>query len=290
MLTAGDLIRTFTERLEKAGVYAPLSDAQAFVAFAMDLPFEKGFPLPWGTPVDEAVAQKAAALVQRREDREPFARIVGFTTFWGLKIPMADKIFRPDPLAEAMVEQALLLFEERKNEPLRILDLGTGSGCFLFALLHEWPKATGVGVDIDEASVAVAQKNAVGLGLHSRATFVQSNWAEKIDEKFDFIISNPPAVSRENWPRLAPEMSRYETVQSLSGGADGLDFFRAIAPDLGRLMKPEGWALFRAYTWTCEASILRKAGFAKVDVKENYRGNPCCAVVGAEKKKPSLWG
>ncbi len=293
--TAGQLICAYTERLEKAEVYAPSNDAQALLACAMGIEFvhefshefphefPHDFPLPWNTPVDDQTAQKADGYVQRREKREPLTRILGFSIFWGLKFQMADKVFRPDPQAEALVERALIILEERKEKPLRLLDLGTGSGCLLLALLHNLPKATGIGVDVDDRSLSAAQQNAHNLGLQDRAVFMQSDWGEKLEESFDFIISNPPAVETKHMSRLDPEMHAYETARSLEGGDDGLDPLRSIVKDLDRLLKPEGVALFRAHTWDREARFFQKAGFAHVEVKGNYRQNPCCVVVSGKR-------
>ncbi len=289
--TSGQLIRAYTERLEKAGVYAPFQDAQALLAHAMGMGHDYcGPPLPLDVPLDALTIQKADEYVRRREKREPLARILGYSTFWGLKFQMEDMVFRPDPHAEALVDNALLVLKEKKEKPLRLLDLGSGSGCLLLALLHEHPKATGVGVDIDERSVAAATRNAQSLGLQDRAVFLKSRWGDSLDDLFDFIISNPPAVLPCTLPLLDPEMREYETSCSLVGGEDGLDSYRAIIKDLDRLLKPEGIALLRAHTWDREARLFKKAGYAHIEVKGNYRRNPWCVIVQGKKKKPLLKG
>ncbi len=285
-ITSGLLLRSFTERLEKAGVYAPFQDAQTLLAFAMGIEHDENAPpLSWDLLVDEQTATKADAYVQRREQREPLARIVGYSTFWGLKLKMVDMVFRPDPQAEALVDNALIVLEDKKEEPLRILDLGTGSGCLLLALLHELPKATGVGADIDARSIAAATQNAQDLGLQERATFVQSSWGEALTESFDFIISNPPAVLPHTVPLLDPEMREHEMESSLIGGADGLDSYRAIIKDFDHLLKPDGLALLRAHTWDREASLFRKAGYTDIEVKGNYRLNPWCVIIKGPRKQ-----
>lgn len=285
-ITSGQLIRAYTERLEKAGVYAPSQDAQALLSHAMGLEHDWHVSSVSGDiTIDDQAVQKAEEYIQRREKREPLARILGFSTFWGLKFQMVDKVFRPDPQAEALVDNALIVLKERKEAPLRILDLGTGSGCLLLALLHELPRATGVGVDIDERSISAATQNAQTLGLQNRAVFMKSNWGEVLSEAFDFIISNPPAVLSNTLPLLDPEMREYETDCSLIGGADGLDAYRAIIKDLDRLLRAEGIALLRAHTWDREARLFGKAGFRQVEVKGNYRQNPWCVIVRGGKKR-----
>ena len=285
VLTSGQLIRSFTERLEKVGVYAPFQDAQTLLSFAMGLEHDEASPpLSWDLPVDAEASAKAEAYVRRREQREPLARILGYSTFWGLKLKMVDMVFRPDPQAEALIDNALLVLKDKKEEPLRILDLGTGSGCLLLALLHELPNATGVGADIDVRSVAAATRNAQDLGLQERTTFVQSSWGEALTETFDFIISNPPAVLPHTVPLLDPEMREYEMESSLIGGADGLDSYISIIKDFERLLKPDGIALLRAHTWDREARLFRKAGYTNIEVKGNYRLNPWCVIVKGQRR------
>ncbi len=288
MKTTGQLLRAYAERLERAGVYAPAQDARALLAHAMGLEEDPFLPLPPDTPLDEQTTQKAEDYVRRREKREPLARILGFSVFWGLKFQMADLVFRPDPQAEALVDNALLVLKEKRGAPLRLLDLGTGSGCLLLALLHELPQATGVGVDSDERSVFAATRNAQNLGLQDRAVFLKSDWGAAIKESFDFIISNPPAVLMRTAPLLDPEMKDYETACSLFGGEDGLDAYRAIAEDLDRLLKPDGIALLRAHTRSREAHLFKKAGFTGIEVKENYRRNPWCVLV-RRKRRRGFW-
>lgn len=284
--TSGQLVRIFTERLEKAGVYAPFKDAQSLLAHAMGTEYDSCAPsMPLDVPLGDETIRKAEEYVQRREKREPLARILGFSIFWGLKFQMVDEVFRPDPHAEALIDNALMVLEDRKKEPLRILDLGTGSGCLLLALLHELPNATGIGSDVDERSIAAATQNAMDLGLQNRAVFLKSNWGESINESFDFIISNPPAVLPHTIPLLDPEMREYETPCSLLGGPDGLDSYRAIINDLDRLLKPEGTALLRAHTWDREARLFKKAGFRRVEVRGNYRQNPWCVIVRGKRKR-----
>jgi release factor glutamine methyltransferase len=288
-MTSGQLIRAYTERLEKAGVYAPFQDAQALLAHAMGTEhIYCDQPMPFDLPLDDQTAQKAEAFIRRREKREPLARILGFSNFWGLKIQVLDRVFRPAPHTEALIDNALIVLKEKKEAPLRLLDLGTGSGCLLLALLHELPNATGVGVDIDVRSLSAAQQNAQNLGLQDRAVFIKSDWGKDLKESFDFIISHPPAVLTHTMPLLAPEMRDYETADSLLGGADGLDSYRSIVKDLDRLLKPDGMALIRVHTWDRESRLFKKAGFPRVEVKANYRQNPCCVVVSGKRKRSFL--
>ncbi len=238
--------------------------------------------------VDEEKKEIAEYLVGRREKREPLIRILGATTFYELTINTAKETFRPCPETEAVIEHMLLAVEQRKNDPFRILDLGTGTGCVLLALLKNMPNATGVGVDIDENILNVARTNAEVNGIQERAGFVEGDWGKGIDEKFDLVVCNPPAAATGNIPYMAPEMRDHDPYVSLNGGRDGLDFFRYAASDLRRLAKPDGLGLFQIYSGHRESQIFHKEGF-QTEVKKNYLGNPCCMIVYNNEHRRSLW-
>ncbi|MAL78429.1 MAG: protein-(glutamine-N5) methyltransferase, release factor-specific [Sneathiella sp.] len=192
-----------------------------------------------------SVNQQAAyeAMIRRRAAREPISHITGHREFWSLDFLVSADVLDPRADSETLIEAAL---EHVKNgyAPHLILDLGTGSGCLLLALLHELPEATGVGVDVSEAALLLAQKNAVRLGLAERARFIKSSWGEKVTESFDLVISNPPYIPASHIATLQPEVREYDPRLALVGGDDGLDCYRAILADIGRLLRPDGLLLF----------------------------------------------
>ncbi len=283
----GALLGEYRRRLERAGVFAPFDDARALLAYALDMD-ESEICASSGVYVDDGKKEIAEQLVRRREKREPLTRILGATTFYGLTIKIAKETFRPCPEAEAVVEHMLLAVEPRKNDPLHILDLGTGTGCVLLALLNNLPNATGVGVDVDEVILNVARTNAEVNRLQDCAKFVVGDWGKQIDEKFDLVVCTPPAAATDNIPYMAPEMRDHDPHVSLNGGKDGLDFFRYVAKDMRRLAKSDGLGLFQIYSSHREARIFRKEGF-QTEVKRNYLGNPCCIIVFNNKGRKSLW-
>lgn len=183
------------------------------------------------------------ALLQRRLAREPMAQIMGIKGFWSLDFLVNSHTLTPRPESETLIEAALAQIPDRQA-PLRILDLGTGSGCLLLTLLHELPNATGSGVDADAQALRVAEDNAGRLNMQRRATFVQGNWAQGITGTFDIVISNPPYIARSDIAALMPEVRDYEPHLALDGGADGLDAYREITAALPRLLKRNGIAGF----------------------------------------------
>jgi release factor glutamine methyltransferase len=174
------------------------------------------------------------ALLRRRIAHEPLAYITGTRDFWTITLGVAPGVLIPRPDSETLIEAAVAHFGA--TGPTRVLDLGTGSGALLLAALHHWPKATGLGIDISEAALAIAQKNAAAIAP-GRATMRIGDWATGIAERFDLILCNPPYVETD--ASLSLDVLR-EPHAALFSGADGLDDYRRIIPQLATRIAPHG--------------------------------------------------
>ncbi|MDX1486472.1 MAG: peptide chain release factor N(5)-glutamine methyltransferase, partial [Alphaproteobacteria bacterium] len=227
--------------LKRAGIPAPAFEARALACGILGLSREAMLSNP-GQPLDRAAARRFAVAIRRRAAREPLARITGRREFWSLDIALGPDTLIPRPESETVVEAALEGVADREAE-LRILDLGTGSGCLLLALLTELPAARGLGVDRSPGAAAVARANANRLGLSSRAVFCVGDWGAALDGVFDVIVANPPYVVSAERRALAPEVRDFEPVAALDGGTDGLDAYRALMPELARLLAAGGIAV-----------------------------------------------
>jgi release factor glutamine methyltransferase len=183
-----------------------------------------------------------SALAARRLKHEPVARIFGVKEFWSLPFTLSDAVLVPRPETETVVELALdfVTRSDLRKETLRVLDIGTGSGALLLALLSELPNAAGTGTDISSAALDVARANAERNKLAPRCSFVACNMAKALSGPFDLIVSNPPYVAHGDIASLAPEVRDYDPSIALDGGKDGLDAYRAIAGEARRLMAPGG--------------------------------------------------
>ena len=208
-----------------------------------------------------------AAALARRIAREPLSRILGRREFWGLEFQLTPDVLDPRPDTETLVQVALAEIGGRRNEALRILDLGVGSGAILAALLSELPTATGVGVDLSPAAAAVAETNLTALGFADRAKIIVGDFADAPRESFDLIVSNPPYIPTHDLAGLDPEVRNYDPRLALDGGEDGLEAYRRIAP----LLVPRSRRATR-FAWEvgigqaeAVADLLRIAG--AVDVK-----------------------
>jgi len=233
-----DLIIQLAGRLAAAGIDAARGEAWLLLGAATG---QSRAALMAGVPVTLSAGQEARleALMRRRLAREPIAYILGEKEFWSLRFEVGPAVLIPRPETETVVEAALAQVADRAA-PLRILDLGTGSGCLLLALLSELPSATGVGTDISAAALAIAARNASALGLAGRSELRQGDWGRALAPPFDLIVSNPPYVALADWPGLQPDVRDFEPSAALLAGSDGLAAYRALAPDCARLLAPGG--------------------------------------------------
>ncbi len=184
----------------------------------------------------DAVPEAFESLVLRRLAYEPVAYIIGRRAFWTIELELGPGALVPRPDSETLIEAAI----ERLGDagPARILDLGTGPGTLLLAALDRWPAATGLGVEASAEALAYARRNAERLGLADRAAFRPGDWGEGVDERFDLVLCNPPYV--EAGADLPPDVARWEPAGALRAGADGLAAYRRLAPQVRRLLAPEG--------------------------------------------------
>lgn len=180
-----------------------------------------------------------ANLVALRMKHEPVAYILGYRDFWTIRIGVGPGVLIPRPDSETLIEAAVQYFGAAG--PQRILDLGTGPGTLLFAALSEWPAASGLGVDASDIALDYANENALALGLENRTHLMLGNWADQVDGQFDLILCNPPYIADSE--ELMPDVAGHEPAGALFAGADGLDDYRRIVPDLPRLLAPGGAAI-----------------------------------------------
>jgi release factor glutamine methyltransferase len=227
-----------TARLRAAGLESPRREATSLAAHVLALGREAMVAAPDQT-VAAGDAQRFLDAVSRRAVGEPFARIAGHREFWSLNFILSADTLVPRPETETVVELVLESIPDRAAA-LSILDLGTGSGCILLALLSELENTCGTGIDISEAALETARENARRLGLDGRATFMHGDWTQGLTARFDVIVANPPYVAETDRGTLMVEVRDHDPARALFAGADGLEAFRTLIPGLAGVLAPGG--------------------------------------------------
>lgn len=222
MTTAAEALRAAVPRLTAAGIDGAPRDARLLLAHAMGIAADR-LTLHLPDAIDADSATRFAAAVNARIMRQPVAQIIGTRLFWGRSFKVTRDTLDPRPETELLVQTAL------QRPFVKVLDLGTGTGCILLSLLADMPMASGVGSDLSVAALAVARHNADAFGLSLRARLIQSDWFANIPGRFDLIVSNPPYIAADEMTALSPDVLQWEPHSALSPGGDGLDAYRAIA-------------------------------------------------------------
>ena len=262
--------------LGAAGVPEPRRDARLLLAHVLDAPQERliGYP---ERALGTAARGRFASLIARRARREPVARILGRREFWSLPLTITPDTLDPRPESETLVAAVLDQLDER-GAALEILDLGTGSGCLLLALLSELPNARGLGCDLSPGALAAAADNAAALGLAGRARFEHGDWAEGLSGAWQVIVSNPPYIRDGELESLDPEVAAYEPRLALSGGADGLAAYRRLVPQAAGLLAPGGLVALEVGLGQAEtvAGLLTDAGLCTIGKARDLAGLDRC--------------
>lgn len=218
-------------------------------------------------PVNVEIQAKISVALDRRLSGEPIGRILGYRDFWKSRFYLSPDTLEPRPDTETLIEDVLAFYKGREHLPLKLLDLGTGTGCILLSLLQEFPQATGLGIDIADGAVAQAKDNARRLGLGDRAEFRQGNWLEGIepDHQFDLILSNPPYIPSRDIPNLAKEVQNFDPMRALDGGKEGLDPYTNLLPILKNYLE-EGGLVFFEFGINQEPEIVRLVEEARANL------------------------
>lgn len=281
-MTAATLRATLAdgaEALAAAGLEDPRSEARLLLGAALGV----GTEVLLGAPervMEDGQRRLFDALVGRRAAREPAAYILGEREFWSLPFRVSRHTLIPRPDSETLVEAALDDIDDRAA-PRHLLDFGTGSGCLLLALLSELSQASGVGVDVSPGALAVARANAARLGLGGRSRFLCGDWGRALDGGFDLIVANPPYIEDREMAALSPEITRYEPASALGGGPDGMACYRALAPDLARLLRPGGRAVIEVGAGRADAvaAIMAEQGLVESGRRSDLAGVERCILL-----------
>ena len=239
-----DFYRELATALRQAKFETPELDARFLLAALTSI---QPAQVPFAeAELDETQTRRLAEFRARRLAHKSVARIIGTRGFWTLELELSPATLEPRPDSEALIEAALAHLDCRRFERLKIVDLGTGSGALLLALLDEFKNACGVGIDISADAVQTASRNAQKNKLDARAQFICGSWLEALRGKFDLIVANPPYGRSEEMAALPNEVRLYDPPRAIDGGSDGLDAYRVIAADAAAHLAAEGLLLLEA--------------------------------------------
>lgn len=280
--TVDAAFRAAWTRLKDAGIESARTDARLLVGHILGGGPERVLAEgPRDLTPEEADALEA--LLARRLDREPMSHIFGAREFWSLNFKVTGATLTPRPDTEALIEAVLDL---AGHPAASVLDLGTGTGCILLALLSEWPDAEGVGIDASDDALAVARDNAQALGMASRTRFVRADWRHAdwmrdVSGPFEVVVSNPPYIPAADITGLDRDVREYEPHLALDGGVDGLDAYRAILAGVDRLVAENGLLAFEVGLGQADevAELMTRAGLEVLEQRRDL-GGIARAVVG----------
>ena len=262
--------------LKEAGVESYMIDARLLFCFCLKISLEKLIGYPENI-VNDTESKNFFNCINRRANKEPISHIIGIREFRGLDFKVTPATLDPRADSETLIDFVHEYYPD-KNKNLNIIDLGTGSGCLLLSLLHEFPNAKGTGVDISRDALEIATLNAKNLELANRVNFVLNSWISGINEKFDIIISNPPYIKTCEIANLQPEVAIYEPKSALDGGESGLGCYVEIAKEINSIAYNDSMAFFE-FGIGQELDVkntFSNSGFKFVDFKKDLAGITRC--------------
>jgi release factor glutamine methyltransferase len=281
----GALYANAKTQLNDVGNPSPALDARLLICHALKMTHEQ-FILKKDMDLSEQEEKEIVALIAQRLHGRPVAKIIGSKEFYGREFKTTDETLDPRPDSETLIDAVLETIAD-KNASIRILDLGTGTGCLALTLISELSNASAVAVDQSEAALAVADHNAHHLNVKQRVEFLKSDWLSAVTGQFDMIISNPPYIPESDIPGLEKEVRIFDPMAALTGGEDGLDPYRIIIPQLAAFLKPQGIVAFELGRGQAGdvAALLTAAGFKTVYSRADLSGIDR-VVVGIQLQNP----
>lgn len=268
-----EALKRVESRFELDGIPDAAVDAWYLLEYVLRKQMGQGVNRTWYLMHSEEeiaadVLAKYQALAEKRLERIPLQHLTGEQEFYGLPFYVNEHVLIPRQDTEILVEEAL----KKVRDGMRILDLCTGSGCILLSILKNRRQITGVGADISEQALEVAEKNA--HRLHADAVFIHSDLFEKLQGQFDVIVSNPPYIESARIAQLMPEVREHEPHLALDGMEDGLYYYRRIIEQSPAYLKNGGHLLLETgyNQGAAVCGLLKYAGFAAVSVVSDLAG------------------
>lgn len=264
-------------RMRQAGIANAAREARLIIAHVLETSYEAVYFRPEQSLTTQQL-YKIATLTERRCQQEPLAKIFGRKEFWGLSFMVTKDTLDPRPDSESLIEGLLSHFSE-KDRPLKILDLGTGSGCLILAALSEYPNAIGVAVDKSYKALLIAKANAINLHMANRCHFICSDWATALQGTFDVILCNPPYIALDE---VLSAETLYDPESALFAEKGGLAEYERLAEDLSKFMTNKS-QLFLEVGHTQKRLVQRffeHHGLHLLGTRWDIQGHERCLILG----------
>ena len=263
-----------TRRFKNRGIASPRLDAEILLSsyFKTDRP---GLYMKFERVITGEEQEGFSRWVERREEGEPVAYIVGRKEFWSLTFEVNPRVLVPRPETEFLVEEVLERCSGMNDRNINVLEVGTGSGAISVAIASELEKVSIVATDIVEDVITLARKNAGNNDVTSRIDFLCGNLFEPVSGKFDIIITNPPYISEEEFDRLPPEVRDFEPKEALLAGSEGTEFHHDLIVEASRYLKHGGWLLMEIGAGqrdAIESMLGGKTTFDSIGFRTDYAG------------------
>ena len=283
-MTVRDILNESTKALEAADIPSARLDAEVLLSFCLGCDRLEFYKNPVMT-ISETQLNAFRNLIARRLQWEPVAYITGRKEFWSFTLEVNSSVLIPRPDTEIIIEEALDVYRNFTSLPVRILDIGTGSGAIAIALAKEIPGAKVVATDISIAALNLAQKNAATLGLKEKIDFRQGNLFEPVDGFFNIIVSNPPYIAANDYEELPASVKAFEPREALFAGESGLEFYEKLIYQADGYLQKNGWLLLEigAKQEAGIRGIIKGSGFYdSIEMRRDYAGLP--RVIKARRK------
>ena len=269
-------------QLVEAGIDNPRLETRLMLAHIKQCPASEVYS---DIDLDETQQKQLKAVLNRRLNHEPLDKILGTRSFFKYDFAVNSDVLSPRLYTETLVESVLEIYSD-PNMPLNLLDLGTGSGCIIESLLGEYPNANGLAVDISAKALSVARQNAENLGLVKRLNLLQADWfasdfVQKINRKFEIIVTNPPYIPTADIEKLDIEVKNHDPHAALDGGADGFSGYRRLAEVVPQLLTDGGYVFIEAGIGQAEqiAQLFTDRSLRLYALKKDLSGIQRCVIL-----------
>ncbi len=239
------LIKWTADYLSKKGIDTARLDAELMLAYLLKTDRTRLY-MNFDQPLNKDELTNFKKLLERRAKHEPLQYITGHQEFWSLPFKVSPNVLIPRPETELLIEEGLKEMQKNfpKDNQIKILDVGTGSGAIAAALASEIKGAVVTGVDISHEAANIARENMEANGLSSSVSILEGDLFKPVgDKSFHLIVSNPPYIPHGDMDSLQPEVAEFEPLSALEGGDDGLDYYRRIIPESPKHLTPGGWLM-----------------------------------------------